>query len=67
MSLISRRRDVMQGLPCVRGTRIPVRAVKSFAAAGYSIPQIIREYPDLTAEQVAAAIAYGRPPQVPSR
>mgnify|MGYP003580516112 CR=1 FL=1 len=59
-SMISRRPDIMQGLPCIRGTRIPVRAVKNFADAGYSPKDIVREYPSLNYAQVSAAVAFGR-------
>lgn len=59
-SLISRRPDIMQGLPCIRGTRVPVRAVKSFYDAGYTADAIIREYPSLNGAQIVAAVAFGR-------
>lgn len=56
----------MSGDPCIRGTRIPVRAIKSFANAGYSPADIIREYPGLTPEQIEAAVRYGlRQPKSP--
>jgi uncharacterized protein (DUF433 family) len=42
----------------IAGTRIPINAVKDFHAAGYSTDQIIKEYPDLTAEDVEAALAH---------
>lgn len=48
-------------VPVIVGTRIPARAVKSFHAAGYTVDDIRREYPDLTVEQVEAAIAYVEP------
>lgn len=38
------------------GTRIPVSTVVEFANAGYTTAQIIREFPDLTAADVHAAI-----------
>jgi uncharacterized protein (DUF433 family) len=55
---IVRKRGVAQNQPVVAGTRIPVRAIQSFANAGYSIDQIIKEYPSLTQEDVRAAISY---------
>lgn len=50
------RLDIMGGEPCIEGTRIPPRAIKSFHEAGYSIPEIIAEYPDLSEAQVQAAL-----------
>lgn len=49
---------VAQNQPVIAGTRIPVEAIKSFAGAGYSVERILREYPDLTAADVHAAIDY---------
>lgn len=59
-SHISRDPEIMGGSPCVRGTRIPTRAIRHFHEDGYTVAQIIGEYPSLTTEDVEAAIAYGR-------
>ena len=55
---IERSRFVSQNEAVIAGTRIPVATVKEFAAAGYSPRQIIREFPDLTEADVAAAVEY---------
>jgi uncharacterized protein (DUF433 family) len=55
---ITRTRNVVQNQPVLAGTRIPVRAVQSFAKAGYSVDQIIQQYPSLTEEDVRAALHY---------
>jgi uncharacterized protein (DUF433 family)/DNA-binding transcriptional MerR regulator len=55
---ISRARFVAQNEPVVAGTRVPVSAVQDFAAAGYSVERIMREYPGLTKEDVAAALKF---------
>lgn len=55
---IERQKNVVQNQPVIAGTRIPVRSVKAFADAGYSIDQIKQEYPTLTEEDIRAAIAY---------
>jgi DNA-binding transcriptional MerR regulator len=44
----------------VAGTRIPTRAIRRFHEAGYTVPQIIKEYPDLTAQDVDAALTHER-------
>ena len=46
------------GKPVVRGTRIPVSLVVEFVASGMSADEIIREYPELTEEDVRAALLY---------
>jgi len=55
---IERRRNIARNAPRVAGTRIPTAAIWSFHQAHYTTPQILREYPSLTAEDVAAAIAW---------
>jgi uncharacterized protein (DUF433 family) len=47
------------GKPCVRGTRIWVSLLLDFLASGSTIEEILEHYPQLTREDVLAAIAYG--------
>jgi uncharacterized protein (DUF433 family) len=54
---ISQDRRVNHNVPVIAGTRIPVRAIQAFAAAGYTADAIIEEYPTLTTADVAAALA----------
>ncbi len=51
--------DVLRGKPRVKGTRIPVSLVLGHLAAGQTADEIIKEYPDLTNEQIAACLARG--------
>src|SRR5438105_3945346 len=44
---IERRRHVVGNAPVLAGTRIPTSAIWSFHEAGYSVEQIIDEYPRL--------------------
>lgn len=55
---VDRERFVAQGQYVVKGTRVPVSLIASFARAGYTTQQILREYPDLAAEDVAAALRF---------
>lgn len=48
----------MQGLPCIRGTRITVSAVLGQLAAGQSIDDILTDYPQLSREDVLAALEF---------
>jgi uncharacterized protein (DUF433 family) len=43
----------------IAGTRIPVASVRRLHEDGYSVEQIIEEYPDLTPEDVRAALEHG--------
>ncbi len=49
---------IMGGKPVIRGTRMPVYFVLELLACGWSIDDILREYPQLTREDVLAAIEY---------
>lgn len=60
VGVISKNRKIAHNAAVISGTRIPVRAVQRFAAAGYSAEAIIREYPDLTLQDVEAALALPR-------
>ena len=51
--------NVCFGKPCIRGTRIWVSLVLDFLASGETTEQILAAYPQLTAEDIRAAIAYG--------
>jgi uncharacterized protein (DUF433 family) len=55
---ITRKRAVAKNAPVIAGTRVPVRAIKAFASEGYTVAQILDEYPTLTVKDVRAAIEY---------
>ncbi len=46
------------GKPVVRGTRIPVALIVRLVAEGMTPEEIVREYPELTLEDVRAALRY---------
>jgi uncharacterized protein (DUF433 family) len=56
---IAQHRGTANNQPVVAGTRIPVKSIKAFSDAGYSVDQIREQYPSLTADDVRAALAYG--------
>ena len=55
---IDRHKSVVHNAPVIAGTRIPVKSIRTFAKAGYSTEEILREYPTLTARDIQAAIAF---------
>ena len=52
--------DVLKGRPRIWGTRIPVSLILGYLAAGNTVEDIIKEFPDLTKEQIAACLDYAR-------
>lgn len=53
-----KKKNIARNKLVVAGTRIPVRSIKAFAAAGYSVEEILKEYPTLTVSDVKAAIQH---------
>lgn len=46
------------GKPCIRGMRITVYDVLEYLASGMTQEQILADFPDLTAEDILACLAY---------
>ena len=51
--------NVCFGKPCIKGTRIWVSLILDFLASGETPEQILASYPQLTTDDIRAAIAYG--------
>jgi uncharacterized protein (DUF433 family) len=51
--------NVCFGKPCIRGTRIWVSLILDLMAAGETQERILEEYPQLTRDDILAALAYG--------
>ena len=50
---------ICSGRPCIKGTRIWVSLILDLLAGGMAESELRAEYPQLTHEDVLAAIAYG--------
>jgi uncharacterized protein (DUF433 family) len=46
------------GKPCIRGMRIAVADVLDYLAAGMSPDDILADFPELTAEDIRACLAF---------
>jgi len=55
---ISVDHGVMDGVPCIAGTRIPVATVVGLVAEGLSADDVVGQYPQLQRADVLAAVAY---------
>ncbi len=56
---ISINPNVCHGKPCIKGTRIWVSLILDFLASGSTVDEILKEYPQLTREDIQACMAYG--------
>ncbi len=50
--------QICSGKPVIRGTRILVRNILGMIAGGYPLERILQTYPELTREDVQAALEY---------
>ena len=50
--------QVRFGKPCIRGMRISVSDILGWLASGMSTKDILVDYPDLTSEDIKAALLY---------
>ena len=59
LSRISIDPDICFGKPCIRGHRIRVSLVLDLLADGWTVDQLLDEYPGIEEADVLACIAYG--------
>jgi uncharacterized protein (DUF433 family) len=54
--------DKMDGVPCIRGLRIPVATVVDMVADRMSDEEILEAFPDLEREDIREALLFAVPP-----
>ena len=59
LSRISINTSVCFGKPCIRGHRIWVSLVLDLLASGWTIRELLEQYPGIEETDVLACIAYG--------
>lgn len=50
--------DKRGGKPCIRGLRITVDDILDYLASGMTEAEIVEDFPDLTVEDIRAALAF---------
>jgi uncharacterized protein (DUF433 family) len=56
--LITIEPDKRSGQPCIRGLRMTVQDVLEYLVSGMSAEEILADFPDLTAEDISACLAF---------
>jgi uncharacterized protein (DUF433 family) len=56
--LIERDPEVMNGKPVIKGTRLTVELILERLADGYTVEQLLENYPRLTREGILAVLDY---------
>ncbi len=57
---VEQHKFVARNATVIAGTRIPTAAIRRFRDAGYTIQQIIKEYPSLSTSDIKAALKFER-------
>ena len=60
---ITSDRRIMGGAPCLSGTRLPASWIKGMLEGDTSVAEVLADYPELTAEDIAAIRAWQPEPQ----
>ncbi len=70
-ALVKADPEILNGLPCFAGTRIPIESILASLDEGMSEVELAEHYPDLTPQHIEAARLYakvhprrGRPPRL---
>jgi len=48
--------DVMSGLPCFRGTRVPFKNLIDYLEGGHSLGEFLRQFPTVTREMAVRSL-----------
>ena len=57
-AMIIRNPKILNGKPIIKGTRISVELIMRKFAGGYTIEQILSNYPHLTVDQIKSCFEY---------
>ncbi|NLA40182.1 MAG: DUF433 domain-containing protein [Smithella sp.] len=57
-SRITINHNQMNGMPCIRGLRIPVATIVAMVAEGMNNEEILAAYPDLENDDIAESLRY---------
>ena len=52
--------DIMSGIPCFRGTRVPFSNLIDYLEGGYSLGEFLRQFPTVTREMAIGALEEAR-------
>jgi uncharacterized protein (DUF433 family) len=50
--------EVLGGVPCIRGLRVPVATVVGMVADGMTVEEILADFPYLEADDISEALRY---------
>lgn len=60
MEKIQINKEKRNGTPCIRDTRIAVKDILGYLAAGMSFEEIIKDFPSLSQDDIKNALEYAQ-------
>jgi uncharacterized protein (DUF433 family) len=54
--VIVRDPEIMSGIPCFRGTRVPFKNLIDYLEGGHSLAEFLRQFPSVTHEMAVQAL-----------
>jgi len=58
--LIESNPDILGGKPVIKGTRIPVELILEMVQSGYSVDEIVSEYPHLSRDDLIEVLRFAK-------
>jgi uncharacterized protein (DUF433 family) len=55
-AIITSEPDVMNGMPCFRGTRVPFKNLMDYLEGGHSLAEFQRQFPTVSREMAVQAL-----------
>ncbi len=49
-------REIMSGMPCFRGTRVPLKNLIDYLEGGHTLDEFLRQFPAVTREMAVQAL-----------
>jgi uncharacterized protein (DUF433 family) len=59
--------QIMGGVPCFSGTRVPVESLFDHLKRGYTVDYFLHEFPTVSREQIEAVLEAAKPKAAPPR
>jgi uncharacterized protein (DUF433 family) len=56
MEIVRIDKEILGGIPCFAGTRVPVRSLFDHLKLGYTVPEFLAQFPTVKREQIDALL-----------
>ena len=60
LSVIVRDPEIMSGIPCFRGTRVPFQALLDYLEGGETLDEFLEQFPTVTRKMAIAVLEHAK-------